>query len=367
MHGPHAVTLTVELLDPVVGWSIVTSGGWVEAAQAVVPAGGGAFAIQVRSFYDAFDVGHSARYRIWADDGTKRAIWVEASLPPIAGFAWWGYLLGLTLFVGAGGSAGMAIWRQRAARRLDREMLVARSIQESLMPETVPSVPGLDIAGGSHPALEVGGDFFGYYRRESNDLGVAVGDVSGKGLPAALLMAVSVGILAAEANRTGEPGAVLDHINASLEYYTRRNRLNTALCYVMLSQEKRDGQTIFRVNAANAGGISPLVRRADGRVEWLDVRGLPLGIANVDETSYAPQRTELYSGDLLVLTSDGVVEAMNAARQIFSFERFERAVAESKPVSSAAGVREEILSKMRAFGAGVPPHDDVTLVVIRVV
>jgi serine phosphatase RsbU (regulator of sigma subunit) len=175
------------------------------------------------------------------------------------------------------------------------------------------------------------------------------------------------GILAAEANRTGEPGAVLDHINASLEYYTCRNRLNTALCYVMLSQEKRDGQTTFRVNAANAGGISPLVRRADGRVEWLDVRGLPLGIANANETSYAPQRTELQSGDLLVLTSDGVVEAMNAARQIFSFERFERAVAESKPVSSAASVREEILSKMRAFGAGVPPHDDVTLVVIRVV
>lgn len=92
-----------------------------------------------------------------------------------------------------------------------------------------------------------------------------------------------------------------------------------------------------------------------------------MGIANADETSYAPQRTRLQSGDLLVLTSDGVIEAMNAARQIFSFERFERAVAESKPVSSAASVREEILSKMRAFGAGVPPHDDVTLVVIRVV
>ena len=367
VRDPHAVTLTVELLDPVVGWSIVTSSGWVEAAQAVVPAGGGAFAVQVRSFYDAFDVGHSARYRIWADDGTKRAIWVEASLPPIAGFAWWGYLLSLTLLVGAGSSAGMAIWRQRAARRLEREMQVARSIQESLMPETVPSVPGLDIAGGSNPALEVGGDFFGYYRRESSDLGVAVGDVSGKGLPAALLMAVSVGILAAEANRTGEPGAVLDHINASLEYYTRRNRLNTALCYVMLSQEKRDGQTTCCVNAANAGGISPLVRHADGRVEWLDVRGLPLGIANANETSYAPQRTELQSGDLLVLTSDGVIEAMNAARQIFSFERFEQAVAESKPVSSAASVREEILSKMRTFGAGVSPHDDVTLVVIRVV
>jgi len=267
VRDPHAVTLTVELLDPVVGWSIVTSGGWVEAAQAVVPAGGGAFAAEVRSFYDAFDVGQPARYRVWADDGTKRAVWVEAGLPPISGFPWWGIFATAALVVGAGGSGTMAIVRQREARRLEHEMHVARSIQESLMPETVPTVPGLDIAGGSNPALEVGGDFFGYYRRESSDLGVAVGDVSGKGLPAALLMAVSVGILAAEASRTGEPGAVLDHINTSLEYYTRRNRLNTALCYVMLSQEKRDSQTTFRVNAANAGGISPLVRRADSRVE----------------------------------------------------------------------------------------------------
>ncbi len=367
VRDPHAVTLTVEMFDPVAGWSVVKSGGWVKTAQVVVPAGGGAFATQVRSFYDAFDVGRSPQYRIWADDGIARAVWVQKVLPPVSGMPWWTYLVGLVLVTGVVGSGGMAVLRQREARRLAYEMHVARAIQESLMPATVPSVPGLDIVGGSSPALEVGGDFFGYYRRENNDLGVAVGDVSGKGLPAALLMAVSVGILAAEANRTDEPGAVLEHIDNVLEDYTRRNRLNTALCYMVLTRAAGDSQAAFHVTAVNAGGIPPLVRRADGRVEWLEVSGLPLGIPDVGDAVRAPRRAGIYRGDVLVLTSDGVLEAMNAGRQLFGFERLERAVAASHPANGAVGVRQEILSAVRAFGAGIPPHDDVTLVIVRVV
>jgi len=362
LRDPHAVTLTVEMFDPVAGWSIWRSGGWVETAQVVVPAGGGAFAAQVRSFYDAFDVGRSAQYRIWADDGTARGTWIQKELPPIPGMPWWAYLVALVLAVGVAGSGVVAILRQREARRLAYEMHVARAIQESLMPATVPSVPGLDIVGGSSPALEVGGDFFGYYRRENDDLGVAVGDVSGKGLPAALLMAVSVGILSSEVNRTDEPGDVLSHIDTVLEDYTRRNRLNTALCYVVLSRT----QATFCVDAVNAGGIPPLLRRADGRAEWLEVSGLPLGIPDTGDVIRAPRREEIRRGDVLVLSSDGVVEAMNARREVFGFDRFERAVAETHPEGGAAGVREEILAAMRAFGAGIPPHDDVTLVVIRV-
>ena len=363
LRDPHAITLTIDLFDPIPGGSLLGRGSWVNAATVVVPAGGGAFATQVDSFYDAFDVGHNTRYRVWADDGTRRDVWTQQELPPIAGFPWWSYLIILGLVVGAGSSAVTAYLRQREARRLAYEMRVARAIQESLMPEVVPSIPGLDIAGGSTPAFEVGGDFFGYYRRENNSLGVAVGDVSGKGLPAALLMAVSVGILAAEANRTTEPGDVLGHIDSVLQDYTRRNRLNTALCYLMVAQN----ESWFCVSAVNAGGISPLVRRADGRIEWLDARGLPLGIPDTGDTTRAPVHAELHRGDALVLTSDGVLEAMNAHRQVFGFERFERAVAESKPEQGAAAVRESILAAMRAYGAGIPPHDDVTLVAIRVV
>ena len=230
------------------------------------------------------------------------------------------------------------------------------------MPATVPSVPGLDIAGGSSPALEVGGDFFGYYRRENDDLGVAVGDVSGKGLPAALLMAVSVGILSSEVNRTREPEAVLNHVDVVLEDYTRRNRLNTALCYIVLTR----AGAAFGVDAVNAGGVPPLVRRADGRVEWLEVSGLPLGIPDTGDVIRAPMQKEIRRGDVLVLSSDGVLEAMNANREVFGFDRFERAVAETHPEHGAAGIRQEILAAMRTFGAGIPPHDDVTLVVIRV-
>jgi hypothetical protein len=364
VRDPRAITLTVEMLDPIVGWSVVSRGRWVKTATAVIPAGGGAFATEVHSFYDAFDVSQPAKYRIWADDGAKNMVWIERDLPPIAGFPWWGYLIGLMLVMGVCGTGTVAFLRQRETRRLEYEMRVARGIQESLMPETVPSVTGLDIAGGSTPALEVGGDFFGYYRRENGELGVAVGDVSGKGLPAALLMAVSVGVLSAEANRSDEPGAVLAHIDKVLDDYTRRNRLNTALCYVVLSRADSNGSH-FRACAVNAGAIPPLFRRADGRVEWVEASGLPLGIPNADAAVRAPVNVQMQRGDMLVLTSDGVVEAMDAHRQVFGFDRFERAVADSHPERGAASVRDEILSRMRAFGAGVPPHDDVTLVIIR--
>jgi len=366
VRDPHALTLTVEMLDPVVGWSVWRNGGWIKTAAAVVPAGGGAFATEVHSFYDAFDVGQPAKYRIWADDGIKNTVWIERDLPPIAGLPLWGYLIGLVLVMGVTGTGTVALLRQREARRLEYEMRVARGIQESLMPDAVPSVTGLDIAGGSTPALEVGGDFFGYYWRENGELGVAVGDVSGKGLPAALLMAVSVGALSAEANRSDEPEAVLDHIDTVLDYYTRRNRLNTALCYVVLGRADSDSNS-FQVCAVNAGAIPPLLRRADGRVEWLEASGLPLGIPNADGAIRTPVRVQIQRGDVLVLTSDGVVEAMNAHRQVFGFDRFERAVATSRPERGASSVRAEILSGMHTFGAGVRPHDDVTLVVIRVV
>jgi len=363
LRDPHAITLTIELFDPVGGWSLFNKGDWVEAARAIVPAGGGAFATQARSIYDAFDVGHNARYRVWADDGIDRHIWMQAELPPIAGFPWWAYLIVSGLLAGAGTSAGVALVRQRQAQRLAYEMRVAHSIQESLMPEAVPSIPGLDIAGGSTPAFEVGGDFFGYYRREHNALGVAVGDVSGKGLPAALLMAVSVGILAAEANRPGELTAVLDHIDDVLKDYTRRNRLNTALCYVVISPSENG----FSANVVNAGSISPLVRRANGQIEWLDAHGLPLGILDTDRITRQPVSAALGHGDMLILMSDGVLEAMDAQRRMFGFERFERAVTKAATERGAALAQDSILAAMRAFGAGIPPHDDVTLVVIRVV
>jgi sigma-B regulation protein RsbU (phosphoserine phosphatase) len=109
------------------------------------------------------------------------------------------------------------------------------------------------------------------------------------------------------------------------------------------------------------------LRRAEGSVEWVEASGLPLGIPNTSDAVRAPVRAQMQRGDMLVLTSDGVIEAMNAHRQIFGFDRFERVVAGTHPEHGAASVSAEILSVMRTFGAGVPPHDDVTLVVIRIV
>jgi sigma-B regulation protein RsbU (phosphoserine phosphatase) len=242
----------------------------------------------------------------------------------------------------------------------ERELEIAYQLQASLLPAEVPVIAGLDIAGFSQAARHVGGDLYNYFVFDQNRLGIAVGDVSGKGIQAALMMALSFGLLTNQVRRDSAPVDLLAELNVQIYPHTCRTHLNTALCYLAL---ERAGQG-WEACVANAGLVAPLLRHADGRVEWLDLGGLPLGIQMKSDYGSASQR--LGSGSLLILSSDGIVEAMNPAGQLYSFDRLTARVAAAPPGATAGQVRDWILADVRTYADGADANDDMTLVVVRV-
>ncbi len=252
---------------------------------------------------------------------------------------------------------------ERERTRLEQELNTARQIQTSLLPIDVPKIPGLDIAGFSEPARQIGGDFYSYFVFDREHLGIAVGDVSGKGMQAALMMALSFGLLTNEAYRTITPAKLMKTLNTELRPHTQYNKMNTALGYVTLSPSKNNADGQWDLYVANAGLVAPLIRHRNGTVEWLDVLGLPLGM--VEETIYMEVHYTLVPGDLLILSSDGIVEARNTAGELYGFERLAACVAVA-PYQNAKALQERVLEDIRSFTEDAEVNDDLTMVVIRV-
>ncbi|NTU83900.1 MAG: SpoIIE family protein phosphatase [Chloroflexales bacterium] len=245
---------------------------------------------------------------------------------------------------------------EQLSERLSSELATARRIQKSLLPPPYPRWPTPDLACWSEPAREVGGDFYTYARISDGRVGLSVGDVSGKGLPAAMLVSTCLALLRAATAGAASPGALLGAIDRALASSTQVTRQNCALCCVELADN--------RLRAANAGGVSPLLRRADGRVEWVEAVGLPLG-TGLSDLGYHDVCAEVAPGDLLLLVSDGVVEAMDEAGQIFGFERLEAAAAALRFDSAFAAVAE-LRDALAGFTGPADPHDDMTIVALRV-
>ncbi|MFQ5611225.1 MAG: SpoIIE family protein phosphatase [Anaerolineae bacterium] len=242
--------------------------------------------------------------------------------------------------------------------RWQQEIELARATQKAMLPKQAPEFFGWDLSGFSIPAQEVGGDFFSFHPLGFERLAVAVGDVTGKGMAAALLMSGSVIALAGAVATAPRPSPLLSLVNRVILPYTGKNQ-NTALCYAVLQQ---DGHLLV----ANAGGIEPLLRRADGRLEWIEVGGLPLGtVANDDP--YAEVSRQLAPGDTVVFISDGLVEARNRAGDMFGFERLEVALRSASAKRGAQSVANHLVREMRRFTGPVPHHDDVTLVVAQMI
>ncbi len=268
---------------------------------------------------------------------------------------------------------------QELTDRLQEELTMAQKIQQSLLPTGRPPWSGLDLVCHSVPAREVGGDFYAYHafssppspspegtkRRER--FAIAVGDVSGKGMPAALLMAASLTALQSIISRAADPSDLLCELDLALEPYTKTTLQNCALCYAEITppahRPRKDKAGLLRV--ANAGCVTPLICRTDGTVEWVEVGGLPLGVGMGARSGYTEATFSLYPGDLVIFTSDGVIEAMNAAGELFSFERLEQAVA-TGPQTSAAAMLAHLRAEVAAFTGEIEPHDDLTIVVVQV-
>lgn len=244
-----------------------------------------------------------------------------------------------------------------AQERVKSELAAARTIQVSLLPHTTPRQPNIRVAGCSLPAKEVGGDFFSYHSFADGRLGVAVGDVSGKGIPAALLMALALNTFETLVDSYADQGALLRACNTSLAPRLQQSKQNAAFLSVVIDGAQYEAQV------ANAGLVSPLLWR-NGQVQYIDSFGLPLGAMHT--ATYTQQVVKLRPGDSLLLCSDGVVEAMNHAGDLWGFDCLEATFAAAADRPSPNAVIDAMLAEVRAFTADAPQHDDMTMVVLQV-
>ncbi len=274
--------------------------------------------------------------------------------------------------------------------RLQSELNMAHRIQQSLLPDPKPNWNALDVMCYNVPAREVGGDLYAYHDFDTEHVGtastgmfaLAVGDVSGKGMPAALLMAITMGLFRSIVVQNHRPCEVLALLDMAMAEYTRATQHNCALVYADIRlaqpannvQEQQQQNTRWKtissrptriVRVANAGCIPPIIKYTTGHIEWLEVGGLPLGIGLGAETGYEEQTLTLTKGDMMIFTSDGVVEAMNAYGNMFGFERLEDAI-KSGPHTSAAGMMTHLWLVIDSFVGKTEPHDDLTIVVVQV-
>jgi serine phosphatase RsbU (regulator of sigma subunit) len=264
--------------------------------------------------------------------------------------------------------------------RMEADLAVAKEIQQRLLPQEQPTIPGLDVAGISIPSREVGGDLFYFLPLEQSRLGLAIGDVSGKSIPAALLMSNTLAAIRAETRLETKEEQILMSINRLLEDQIELGRFVT-LFYGVADP----GRGRFRY--ACAGHNPALKMSAAGKTEWLDESGMPLGV--IPDSSYAPAEVDFKPGDTIVLYSDGVTEAQVASvsktplpesrsikaktdkrsqdgddQEFFGEKRLVEAVRKRR-TQSASAIIEGILLAVRDIAGGEVFSDDLTLVVLK--
>ncbi|MDQ4127058.1 MAG: SpoIIE family protein phosphatase [Actinomycetota bacterium] len=240
--------------------------------------------------------------------------------------------------------------------RIEQELRVARLIQQTLLPKTLPELPGYEVAAYYQPAREVGGDFYDFLELEDGRLGLVVGDVTDKGVPAALVMATTRTMLRAAAQRLDSPGEVLKRVNDVLVLDIPPNMFVTCL-YAILDPE--NGRLVY----ANAGHDLPYRRRA-GRsegAEELRARGMPLGL--MPGMGYEEKEIVLERGEGVLFYSDGLVEAHDPRRDMFGFPRLQGLVGAQR--TGGSSLITFLLSELRRFtGEGWEQEDDITLVTL---
>lgn len=245
----------------------------------------------------------------------------------------------------------------RRSRQLEHELEVAGEIQRTLMPRDIPRATGVSLTVLSEPSAEVGGDFYDMLTFGDRYLGMAVGDVVGKGVPAAIMMAsLYTGFHEYATDPLMTPSDVMTRVNVRLNETTAPDRFAT-LFYGVLSL--KDGA--FRY--CNAGHNPPILCRADGTVAYLDTGGLVLG--SFPNAEYELGETELTEGDILVLYTDGVTEAVNPLQEEFGTEKLERVI-QGCPGMAADAIKERLTQALRQFTGDAPQRDDITVIIMKV-
>jgi phosphoserine phosphatase RsbU/P len=243
--------------------------------------------------------------------------------------------------------------------RLQDDLETAREIQRQLLPSGAREIPGLDVATAYVPARELGGDFYDLLPYGVGRLAIANGDVSGKGTAAALFGSLAIGILRELVHESEASAAeMLQQLNDRL-LAARLDARFVAMQFAIYDAALRE------LNVANAGGTLPLLIR-NGEVTEIHVTGMPLGL--LPEAEYEQQTLSLLPGDTVVFASDGIHESMNRDQEEFGIERLKELLATVVPSDPGYTVAQRIVKATDEYaGAGRPPHDDRTLLILRVV
>jgi serine phosphatase RsbU (regulator of sigma subunit) len=239
--------------------------------------------------------------------------------------------------------------------RMERELELATEIQQRFQPSGPPIIEGYEFQGISFSCYEIGGDYYDFIQRHDGTMLVALGDVSGKGTAAALLMSsLHAAIHGQVAAKTPLDQTVIS-VNEYLAENTPANRFVTLF---VAELEPATGSLRF----INAGHNPPIIGRADGSVDQLASGGLPLGIMPFSE--YEVGDADLKSGDVLVIYSDGVTEANNLNEDEFGIERLTEVI-KANIDRTASGIRDKVESALSAFTGTAPANDDITLVIVK--
>jgi len=243
---------------------------------------------------------------------------------------------------------------------LDRDIQIARDIQKILLPSDAPEIPGYQLSGLNLPAKTLSGDYFDFLPVDDDHIGIAIADVSGKGVPAALIMAMCRGALRSQSRGERSPAAVLRSVNRQL-YPDMKEDMFISMAYVVLN--RHTGEALL----ARAGHDAPLLfRAATGEVECLNPKGMAVGIdsGGVFDRFCADFSFRFEPGDLLLLYTDGITEALNAAGEEFGIQRLNTQLKDNL-AEAASETLHRLARSVQSFAGSQPQHDDITLIALR--
>lgn len=244
---------------------------------------------------------------------------------------------------------------EQAEKIIRRDLSQAADIQGRMLPDGAPEMPGVDLAGYNAACRTVGGDYYDFFPYPDGKIGLALGDVSGKGMPASLMMMGLHARVHVLAEDPGNLGSFMSRINKATCVKCPSNRFITFFFSIL---DTNTGDVAF----ANAGHNPPIVIRANGSAEMLEGGGPVLGILPI--APYGEMHTKLEEGDMLVLYSDGVTEATNSAYEEFDEERFIQVLQRNRQ-EPASKIVQAVTGALAEFTAGAPQADDITLLVAK--
>ncbi len=290
---------------------------------------------------------------IWNEQGASVKIVI---LPPF--WKTWWFRIAVFLIVA---SIFLFLYRRRMQTiRMKIELQTAHNAQMSIMPQADLLLEGFTISGICIPASEVGGDFYDIFwiDDEQTMLGVAVGDVSGKAMQAAMIAVMSSGMIYSNTDKTTSPSQVAARLNRSL-YHKTNERMYTALCLANIDVPGRK----FTYTIA---GFSPPLLKSKGNVVSLDGAGHGLPLGALVDSRYREDSVQLESGDVLVVFTDGVTDALNMSREFYDQQRLEDLLSDTDTSSlTAAEIKDLIVEDVKDFTGNMHQADDMTLVVIK--